>query len=165
MKTRFKLFVLSFLCLGCQFEAFSQDVCDKELVGVWIYTKYQVRDKFFSNDFSSIKIYGSDGEYCCAQVQRLKSGAYKIIPYDYGTYIYRNGEYTECGRKGNLNLVSPTEFNGQWIGRIEHWEKVEGFPSELKSYIIKECRKIVLGDDEVYQQMIDKYWINYRKQK
>ena len=37
------------------------------------------------------------------------------------------------------------------------------FPEELKDYIIQECRKAVLGDDVLYQQMIDKYWINYKK--
>ena len=116
-----------------------------------MYTKYQVRDKVFLNDFSSIKIYGADGKYCSAQVQKLKSGAYKIIPNDYGAYVYRNGEYTECGRKGNLNLISSTEFNGEWMGRIEYWGKVMDFPEELKDYIIQECRKTVLGDDVLYQ--------------
>lgn len=41
--------------------------------------------------------------------------------------------------------------------------KVMDFPEELKDYIIQECRKSVLGDDILYQQMIDKYWINYKK--
>ena len=163
MKTRLRMLVLVLIYFSCALTSMSQVVCEKELIGVWVYTKYQVRDKVFSNDFSSIKIYGADGEYCSAQVQRLKSGAYKIIPHDYGRYVYRNGEYTECGRKGNLNLVSSTEFNGEWMGRIEYWEKVPDFPAELKGYIVEECKKVVLGDDIVYQQMIDKYWINYKK--
>ena len=163
MKAKFKMLVFAFICLCHSLTAMSQVVCEKELIGVWVYTKYQVRDTVFSNDFSSINIYGADGKYCSAQVQKLKSGAYKIIPHDYGTYVYRNGEYTECGRKGNLNLISSTEFNGEWMGRIEYWGKVVDFPEELKDYIIQECRKAVLGDDVLYQQMIDKYWINYKK--
>ena len=78
MKTRLRMLVLVLICFSCALTSVSQVVCDKELICVWVYTKYQVRDKVFSNDFSSIKIYGADGEYCSAQVQRLKSGAYKI---------------------------------------------------------------------------------------
>lgn len=49
------------------------------------------------------------------------------------------------GEKGSLNLISSTEFNGEWMGRIEYWGKVMDFPEELKDYIIQECRKAVIG--------------------
>lgn len=132
---------------------------DDNLKGVWVYTSYRVGDRVFENDFHSIKIYGDNGEYCSARAQKLRCGTYRILPIDYGTYVYRNGEYTECGRKGNLNLVSPTEFNGMYIGRLECWEKVVDFPAELKEYIVNECRKAVLGEDAEYQRLMGEYWI------
>lgn len=135
-------------------------VSDEELKGVWVYTSYSIGGKVFDNDFLSIKIYGDDGEYCCARAQKLNCGTYRILPVDYGTYVYRNGEYTECGRKGNLNLVSETSFNGMYIGRRECWEKVVDFPAELRRYIVEECRKAVLGDAQIYQEMMEKHWIN-----
>lgn len=138
-------------------------VPDEELKGVWVYTSYMVGDKMFSNDFHSIKIYGEDGEYCCARAQKLRCGTYRILPVDYGTYVFRNGEYTECGRKGNLNLVSSTEFNGMYIGRLECWEKVVDFPQELKLYIVNECRKAVLGDDMELQNLMERYWIKRKR--
>lgn len=138
-------------------------VPDEELKGVWVYTSYKVGDKMFGNDFHSIKIYGENGEYCCARAQKLRCGTYRILPVDYGTYVFRNGEYTECGRKGNLNLVSSTEFNGMYIGRLECWEKVEDFPQELKHYIVNECRKAVLGDDMELQNLMECYWIKRKK--
>ena len=141
------------------FAAVSQGTSDEHLKGVWVYTSYSVGDKMFGKDFYSIKVYGENGEYCSAQLQKLKMGTYKIIPHDYGTYVYRDGCYTECGRKGNLNLLSPTKFNGEWMGRIEYWEKVVDFPSQLREYIVSECRKAVLGDDEELQQLIEHYWI------
>ena len=132
---------------------------DEELEGVWVYTSYMIGDKKFDNDFCSIKIYGKNGEYCCARAQKLRCGTYRILPVDYGTYIFRNGEYTECGRKGNLNLVSPTEFNGMYIGRLECWEKIVDFPQELKLYIVNECRKAVLGEEMELQNLMEHYWI------
>ena len=138
-----------------------EPVPDEELKGVWVYTRYEAGGKVYENDFHSIKIYGDDGEYCCARAQRLRSGAYRVLPVDYGVYVYRNGEYNECGRKGNLNLFSPTNFNGMYIGRLECWEKVPDFPEELKDYIVEECRKAVLGDEKKYQLLMEKYWIEY----
>lgn len=134
-------------------------VADEELKGVWVYTSYRIGERVFANDFPSIKIYGENGEYCCARAQKLRCGTWRILPVDYGVYVFRNGEYTECGRKGNLNLTSPTTFNGMYIGRLECWEKVVDFPVELKRYILEECRKAVLGDPEMYQGLIEEYWI------
>ena len=138
-------------------------VLDEELKGVWVYTSYRIGDKMFDNDFHSIKIYGEDGEYCCARAQKLRCGTYRILPVDYGTYVFRNGEYTECGRKGNLNLISSTEFNGMYIGRLECWEKIVDFPEELKLYILNECRKAVLGDNVELQNLMERYWIKRKR--
>lgn len=134
-------------------------VADEELKGVWVYTSYRIGEKVFANDFPSIKIYGENGEYCCARAQKLRCGTWRVVPVDYGVYVFRNGEYTECGRKGNLNLVSPTKFNGMYIGRLECWDKIIDFPDELKNYILEECRKAVLGESERFQEQIEKYWI------
>lgn len=152
------LFVSSFKFVLAQESA--APVSDEELKGVWVYTSFSIGEKSFDNDFLSIKIYGDDGEYCCARAQKLNCGTFRILPVDYGTYVYRNGEYTECGRKGNLNLVSATSFNGMYIGRRECWEKVVDFPAELRRYIVEECKKAVLGDAQMYQEMMEKYWIN-----
>ena len=138
-------------------------VPDEELKGVWVYTSYKIGDKMFDNDFHSIKIYGENGEYCCARAQKLRCGTYRILPVDYGTYVFRNGEYTECGRKGNLNLISSTEFNGMYIGRLECWGKIVDFPEELRLYIVNECRKAVLGDAQELQYLMECYWIKRKK--
>ena len=130
--------LLFFIAMPISAQKTGKIVSDEELRGVWVYTSYRVGDKMFDNDFHSIKIYGENGEYCCARAQKLRCGTYRILPVDYGTYVFRNGEYTECGRKGNLNLVSSTEFNGMYIGRLECWEKIVDFPEELKLYIVND---------------------------
>lgn len=140
--------------------AHAQTIPADALKGVWIYKSYSVGDRYFDNDFASIKIYGDDGKYYSAQVGKLQCGAYKIIPYLYGTYIYRNGEYTECGRKGELTLTSDSTFHGSWMGRIEYWEKAKDFPKELRDYIMEECKKAKLGDPDELQPLIEKHWVN-----
>lgn len=140
--------------------AHAQTISADALKGVWIYKSYSVGDRYFDNDFASIKIFGDDGKYYSAQVGKLQCGAYKIIPYLYCTYIYRNGEYTECGRKGELTLTSDTTFHGSWMGRIEYWEKAKDFPDELRNYIMEECEKAKLGDPDELQPLIEKHWVN-----
>lgn len=140
--------------------AHAQTISADALKGVWIYKSYSVGDRYFDNDFASIKIFGDDGKYYSAQVGKLQCGAYKIIPYLYCTYIYRNGEYTECGRKGELTLTSDTTFHGSWMGRIEYWEKAKDFPDELRNYIMEECKKAKLGDPDELQPLIEKHWVN-----
>ena len=138
----------------------AQTIPADALKGVWVYKSYSVGDRCFDNDFASIKIFGDDGKYYSAQVSKLRCGAYKIIPYLYCTYIYRDGEYTECGRKGELTLTSDTTFHGTWMGRIEYWEKAKDFPAELRDYIMEECKKMQLGDPAELQPLIDKHWVN-----
>lgn len=140
--------------------AHAQTISADALKGVWIYKSYSVGDRYFDNDFASIKIFGDDGKYYSAQVGKLQCGAYKIIPYLYCTYIYRNGEYTECGRKGELTLTSDSTFHGSWMGRIEYWEKAKDFPDELRNYIMEECKKAKLGDPDELQPLIEKHWVN-----
>ena len=140
--------------------AHAQTIPADALKGVWIYKSYSVGDRYFDNDFASIKIFGDDGKYYSAQVGKLQCGAYKIIPYLYCTYIYRNGEYTECGRKGELTLTSDSTFHGSWMGRIEYWEKAKDFPEELRDYIMEECKKAKLGDPDELQPLIEKHWVN-----
>ncbi len=140
--------------------AHAQTISADALKGVWIYKSYSVGDRYFDNDFASIKIFGDDGKYYSAQVGKLQCGAYKIIPYLYCTYIYRNGEYTECGRKGELTLTSDSTFHGSWMGRIEYWEKAKDFPEELRDYIMEECKKAKLGDPDELQPLIEKHWVN-----
>ncbi len=140
--------------------AHAQTTNSEALKGVWIYKSYSVGDRYFDNDFASIKIFGDDGKYYSAQVSKLRCGAYKIIPYLYCTYIYHNGEYTECGRKGELILTSDTTFQGSWMGRIEYWEKAKDFPAELRDYIMEECKKTQLGDPAELQPLIEKHWVN-----
>ena len=138
----------------------AQTIPADALKGVWIYKSYSVGDRYFDNDFASIKIFGDDGKYYSAQVGKLQCGAYKIIPYLYCTYIYRDGEYTECGRKGELTLTSDSTFHGSWMGRIEYWEKAKDFPDELRDYIMEECKKAKLGDPDELQPLIEKHWVN-----
>ena len=132
----------------------AQSPVPDDLKGVWVYTHYRVGNQTFQRDFPSLKIYGDDGEYCCATVGTLYNGALVIVPHAYGTYVYRNNEYTECGRKGDLHLTSPTTFHGEWMGRIEHWKKVEDFPVELREYVKQQCRRTMLGDPEELQPLI-----------
>ena len=159
MKKCCSLCVLSMVAVLIFAQNDNRHVADEELKGVWVYTSYRIGEKVFDNDFPSIKIYGDNGEYCCARAQKLRCGTWRILPVDYGVYVFCNGEYTECGRKGNLNLTSSTTFNGMYIGRLECWEKVVDFPLELKNYILEECRKAVLGDSEKYQGLMEDYWI------
>lgn len=137
-----------------------QKVADKELIGVWIMESYcyEGEDKVeCGKNYSQVKVYRANGEYACAEVARLRNGQVTIVPHEYGTYSFKDGNYVEMGRENsNLNLVDANTFTGQWKNRHDVWKKSTDMPKELEDYIVNKCKANQMPDANV-QKLIKTY--------
>lgn len=122
--------------------AAQKKIADKELVGVWVMQsmQYEGEDKVVcGKNYSQFKYYGPTGEYACAEIVKQGSGKYAILPHEYGTYTFRNGHYTEMGRKGVVIMTDKTTFRGTWANRHDVWKKV-AMPETLRKEIVARCK-------------------------
>ena len=116
------------------------------LVGVWVMEsmQYEGENKIRcgkETGYSQIKYYGADGEYACAELA-ADNGHYDVMPHEYGTYTYKDGVYTEMGRKpSSLSLSKDGKhFYGQWYNRHDAWVRRTDIPRDLIDYIIFRCK-------------------------
>ena len=92
-----------------------------------------------------------------------KNGKITVSPHEYGTYSYKDGKYTECGRDGGpINFTGKDNFNGHWSNITEYWNRNPKFPSDLRNLIVSKC-KIVLGDKNQKNQILLKEYVLYDK--
>lgn len=137
---------------------------DKRLIGVWMMETIQfegeekiICDKEYG--YGQFKYYGADGEYACAQIFRQKDGRIIIAPHEYGTYIYKNGVYSEMGRPAGepdaLILVDEETFKGRFFNRHDVWKKAK-MPKEVVDYIVNYCKMVKQGPPEEMQKLIEK---------
>ncbi len=168
MKTLINSFVVALVALFTIYiSANAQNKNGNTLEGVWVMEKVQsdgsTTPKVCDNTYTRVKIYGKDGEYCCAQVFMDKNGKITVSPHEYGTYSYKNGKYTECGRDGGpINFTGKDNFNGHWSNITEYWNRNPKFPSDLRNLIVSKC-KIVLGDKNQKNQILLKEYVLYDK--
>ncbi len=134
---------------------------DKSIVGVWILQEMQYKGEekiVCGKTYSSVKYYGPTGEYACAEITSDGKGNYLILPHEYGTYTYNNGEYTEMGRKSNLGHMGKGVMDGWWFNRHDFWKKTT-IPESLLKEIILRCKANQTPSKEI-QDQIHKYILN-----
>ena len=127
---------------------------DKELHGVWIMESMQNdgEKKIMcgkANGYTQFKYYGADGEYVCANIMRSASGKITVAPYEYGTYTFKDGWYSEMGRekiKDAMTWVDKRTIKGRWRNRNDIWKKVD-MPEKARKYIVDCCKSRYMSDD------------------
>ena len=128
----------------------AQSEQEEMMVGVWKFNGYtnSKGEKFDGGkNFSAVKIYNPDGEYCFAQFFIYADGTVDVKPHDYGTWSYKNGQYMECGRKGEIFMLTKKEFRGKWNGLEDSWLRVENLPEKFTTYIMSMCRVLDTRSD------------------
>lgn len=172
MKTLINSFVVALVALfTVSISANAQNKDGNTLEGVWIFEKYHVDGKENATlpreGLSSVKIYGKNGEYCCAQIVKDNgNGVIKVKPHEYGTYSYKNGKYMECGREGGdeaIIFTGKNSFKGRFLNRYEFWVRNTNFPEELRKHILNACKAACAGDWDVKTQTLLKNHILYKK--
>jgi len=139
---------------------------DKDLIGVWVMEsmKFEGQKKnYIGGDYNQIKVYRANGEYACAEVARVSESETMILPHEYGTYTFKNGKYTECGRNGTVIMLDNTHFEGQWRNRHDKWRKVTDMPAELVDYVVDKCKR--KNDPKNIQSLTKKYILTTPKKK
>ena len=133
---------------------------EKELVGVWLMESMQWEGEKKTmcgkqSGYAQFKYYGADGEYACAEIALTKEGKCVVMPHEYGTYTFKEGWYSEMGRKpikDAIVWVDKTTTKGTWQKRHDIWKKQTNMPEKLRKYIVDCCKTKNAPDD--IQQMI-----------
>lgn len=134
-----------------------QKTTDKDLIGVWVMESMQFEGQKkmeCGGNYNQVKVYRANGEYACAEVA-LDGSEVKILPHEYGTYTFKDGKYTECGRNGSQILIDKTHFEGQWKNRHDLWRKVTDMPAKLVDYIVEKCKQT--NEPKDIQELAKKY--------
>ena len=122
------------------------NVTDRDLIGVWTleWMQYDGEKKIVcgkETGYSSLKFYGPDGEYACAEIAMTRDGTVVVMPHEYGTYTFKNGIYREMGRSASpLTLTDKTHFRGRWKNRSDSWVKQPQMPEKVVRYIVERCK-------------------------
>ena len=160
-----KGFFVMFVALMSALQASGQNVKydNKDLVGVWIMESFQwegeketICDEKYG--YTQFKYYGADGEYACAEIIKNNKGKIIVIPHEYGTYTYKDGWYSEMGRKpmkDAITWVDKTTTKGVWNKRHDIWKKQTNMPEKLRKYIVDYCK--LTKPDEGIQQMLKQF--------
>lgn len=138
-----------------------QKVDDKELIGVWAMESMQFEgeDKvMLGKNYARVKVYRANGEYACAEIGKLNNGDYKVIPHEYGTYTFTDGNYTELGREGILIMVDNNTFKGRWKNCHEVWKKKATVSTELINYIIQKCKDDLTEIEKIQLQIKENFF-------
>jgi len=143
------LFVMA-VALLCVLQVSAQNVKvdDKEIVGVWLMESMQWEGEKKTvcgkeTGYTQFKYYGADGEYACAEIALTKEGKCVVMPHEYGTYTFKDGWYSEMGRKAIKDAivwVDKTTTKGTWLKRHDIWKKQLNMPEKLRKYIVDCCR-------------------------
>ena len=143
------LFVMA-VALLCVLQVSAQNVKvdDKEIVGVWLMESMQWEGEKKTvcgkeTGYTQFKYYGADGEYACAEIALTKEGKCVVMPHEYGTYTFKDGWYSEMGRKAIKDAivwVDKTTTKGTWQKRHDIWKKQLNMPEKLRKYIVDCCR-------------------------
>jgi hypothetical protein len=143
------LFVMAVTLLAVlQVSAQNVKVDDKEIVGVWLMESMQWEGEKKTvcgkeTGYTQFKYYGADGEYACAEIALTKEGKCVVMPHEYGTYTFKDGWYSEMGRKAIKDAivwVNKTTTKGTWQKRHDIWKKQLNMPEKLRKYIVDCCR-------------------------
>ena len=130
-----------------QVNAQTAKVDDKELIGVWLMESMQwegekkvVCGKAIG--YTQFKYYGADGEYACAQLSMTRDGKCVVAPHEYGTYTFKDGWYSEMGRKATndgIKLIDKNTFKGRWQDHYDIWKRANLSDKAIR-YIVDYCK-------------------------
>ena len=143
-----KLLVIVVMAMAC-ISSLTAQTTDKRLLGVWVMESMQFdgEEKILCGSketpYTQFKFYGADGEYACAEIVRQENGEFVVIPHEYGTYIYKNGDYSEMGRPAIPNGITWVDDNtskGRWMNRNDVWKKKTNLSKETVDYIVTLCK-------------------------
>ena len=145
---RMKQILMTMALLMCAVTANAQtaNVTDRDLVGVWTleWMQYDGEKKIVcgkETGYSSLKFYGTNGEYANAEIVLTSDGTVVVMPHEYGTYTFKNGIYREMGRSASpLTLTDKTHFRGRWKNSTESWVKQPNMPEKVVRYIVDYCK-------------------------
>ena len=101
--------------------------------------------------YTQFKFYGADGEYACAELALTKEGKVVVMPHEYGTYTFKDGWYSEMGRKATKDAivwVDKTTTKGTWMKRHDVGKKVT-LPDKVVNHIVACCRTFLASKDAV----------------
>ena len=157
---RSMLVMAAALMSALQMNAQTTKIADKELIGTWVMESMQFEGEKKvvcgkTSGYSQFKYYGADGEYACAEIALMKDGKVVVMPHEYGTYTFKDGWYSEMGRKpikDAIVWVDKTTTKGTWQKRHDIWKKQLNMPEKLRKYIVDCCKMKNTPDD--IQQMI-----------
>jgi hypothetical protein len=144
-----KLMLVMVLALTSAVQGSAQNVKvdDREIVGVWVMESMQWEGEKKTlcgkeSGYTQFKYYGADGEYACAEIALTKEGGVVVMPHEYGTYSFKDGWYSEMGRKAIKDAivwVDKTTTKGTWMKRHDIWKK-KNLPDEVVQYILNCCK-------------------------
>jgi len=145
---RMKQILMTMALLMCAVTTNAQTakVTDRDLIGVWTleWMQYDGEKKIMggkTTGYTQLKYYGPDGEYACAEIVLTRDGKVVVMPHEYGTYIFKNGVYSEMGRPAStLTLTDKTHFRGRWKNRSDSWVKQPQMPEKVVRYIVDYCK-------------------------
>ncbi len=136
--------ILSFTALPSMAQGEASD--RKCLYGVWYmeWFKYDGEQEVLhikNTKYTRVKVFRPDGEYACVQMWLNKDGNVVIQPHEHGTYYYKNGEYSEMGRKlipgkSEFNLTDEETINGRWYNSTDQIKKAKTCPKEVEQYLL-----------------------------
>ncbi len=160
-------FLLSFAALPSLAEGKASD--REELFGVW-YMEWRMYDKeeemlhIKNTNYTCVKVYRSNGEYACLEAWLKKDGSIRIVPHEYGTYSFKNGEYIEMGRKmipgkTSFFLINEDTRAGRWNNCVDQSKKIKKCPKALEQYFVDCCQLHIIHTVEKadIEKMIKKY--------
>ena len=142
------ILVMAMALMGAmQASAQNVKVDDKELIGTWVMESMQWEGEKKTvcgkdTGYTQFKYYGADGEYACAELALTKDGKVVVLPHEYGTYTFKDGWYSEMGRKAIKDAivwVDKTTTKGTWMKRHDIWKKVN-LPDKVVKYILDCCK-------------------------
>ncbi len=159
MKTKMMLVMVALLMAATSVSAQNAKVDDKELVGVWMLESMQWEGENKTlcgkeSGYTQFKYYGANGEYACAAMSLSDNGNVVVMPHEYGTYTFKDGWYSECGRekiKDAMVMVDKNTFKGTWKTRHDIWKKISISEKTVK-YIV-DCCKLKNTPADVEQAM------------
>ena len=129
-----------------------EKVSEKELVGAWmmdsmLYDNGNIIVWGLKRGYRQFKYYGPDGEYAAAGVSIKMEGrvltGLTITPQEYGKYTFKDGWYSEMGRKATndgIKLIDKNTFKGRYQNHLDVWKRAHLSKKTVK-YIVDCCKK------------------------
>ncbi len=170
-KNLIQLLALAFVLLSNVMPSWAQEKASdrKELFGVWYaeWLKYDKEEEVLhikDTQYTILKVYRPDGEYASLQAWSKGDGVIVLLPHEYGTYSYKNGEYIEMGRKTipgkiEFKFVNEDTRTNRWYNCTDQAKKIKNCPKALEQYFVDCCkqRTMQVVDDAEFKDFIKKH--------